>query len=127
MDQKGQLRKQNEINYQFYKLLQTHDAYQGDNSILSPSGSQLDMSDLETQNYFKVNYIYYILNLVSVLDLRQNKLKLIVSTIDDETKNQLLHEELMRFPPAVNLVIINEQDLEQNCNQIYIQRVIDSE
>lgn len=59
------------------------------------------------QNYFKINYIYYILNLVSVDDLKSAELKLIVNTIDDETKNKFLHEELMKFPEIINAIIQN--------------------
>ncbi|CAD8095855.1 unnamed protein product [Paramecium sonneborni] len=112
---RGNNKKQYEINNNFYQLSSKYfENYQSENSILSPSGSQLDLSDIEMQNFFKINYIYYILNLVSVNDLKQTKLRVIVNTVDDETKNKFLHEELMKFPLIINPI---KQDFEDPNNQ----------
>lgn len=63
---------------------------------------------------------------MSTNDLKQQKLRVIVNIVDDETKNQFLHEELMRFPEIINLVIQNEDDSENNCILFIVkQRVID--
>ncbi|CAD8066438.1 unnamed protein product [Paramecium primaurelia] len=123
---KSKTKKLYEIHNIFYQVSQRYfEIHQVDNSILSPSGSQLDLSDIEMQNYFKINYIYYALNLVSINDLKQAELRVIVNTIDDETKNKFLHEELMKFPEITNTIIQNQDNLDiqqlQLINQLEIQ------
>ncbi|CAK70569.1 unnamed protein product (macronuclear) [Paramecium tetraurelia] len=108
------LNKQCEIDTLFYTVACNHQGYPSDNSILSANISQLDISDGEIQTQFKINYISQIVNLISLNDLKQQKLRVIVNIVDDETKNQFLHEDLMRFPEIINLVIQNEDDSENN-------------
>ncbi|CAD8091463.1 unnamed protein product [Paramecium primaurelia] len=115
---KDQYKTQSDVETSFYTIGQHFDGHQSDNSILSPNISQLDISDIEMQTQFKINYIYYMLNLISPNDIKQQKLKIIVNTIDDETKNQLLHEELMRFPLIKSLEKKIKNDPENNQLQI---------
>ncbi|CAD8096942.1 unnamed protein product [Paramecium sonneborni] len=115
---KDQYKKQCEIETNFYNVEQNYEGHISDNSLLSPNTSQLDFSDIEMQTQFKINYIYYMLNLISTNDLKQIKLRMIVNTVDDETKNQFLHEELLRFPEIINLVIEVENDSENHQLQI---------
>ncbi|CAD8054573.1 unnamed protein product [Paramecium primaurelia] len=111
---KSQYKQQYKIETMFYTVVQNYQGNPSDNSILSLNNSQLDISDVEIQTQFKINYIYQVLNLMSLDDLKQQKLRVIVNIMDDETKNQFLHEELMRFPNIINLVIQNEDDSENN-------------
>ncbi|CAD8147704.1 unnamed protein product [Paramecium pentaurelia] len=115
---KSQYKKQYKVETLFYTVVQNYQGHLSDNSILSLNNSQLDISDVEIQTQFKINYIYQVLNLMSLDDLKQQKLRVIVNIMDDETKNQFLHEELMRFPNIINLVIQNEDDSENNQLQI---------
>ncbi|CAD8147205.1 unnamed protein product [Paramecium octaurelia] len=112
-----QFKKQCEVETLFHTVECNHQGYPSDNSILSANNSQLDISDGEIQTQFKINYICQIVNLISPNDLKQQKLRVIVNIVDDDTKNQFLHKELMRFPEIINLVIQNEDDSENNLDQ----------
>ncbi|CAD8172031.1 unnamed protein product [Paramecium octaurelia] len=111
---KDQYKSQWEVETLFYTIGQHLEGHLSDNSILSPNVSQLDMSDIEMQTQFKINYIYYMLNLISPNDIKQQKLRVIVNTVDDETKNQLLHQELLRFPQIKTLENKIKNDPENN-------------
>ncbi|CAD8114620.1 unnamed protein product [Paramecium sonneborni] len=115
---KDQYKKQCQVETLFYTVGLNYENHLSDNSILSPNASLLDISDIEMQTQFKINYIYYMLNLISTNDLQQQKLRVIVNTVDDETKNQFLHEELLRFPEIINLVIKVETDSQNHQLQI---------
>ncbi|CAD8180898.1 unnamed protein product [Paramecium pentaurelia] len=107
---KSTIKIQHQIKNNFYKGLSK--IFQSENSFLSSSESQLDLSDIEMQTHFKLNHIYYIQDLVSVNDLNKAKLRLIINTVDDETKNRFLHDKLMKFPEILNEIYQNQEVLE---------------
>ncbi|CAK87869.1 unnamed protein product (macronuclear) [Paramecium tetraurelia] len=123
---KDQYKSQCEVQTLFYTIGQHQEGHLSDNSILSPNVSQLDTSDIEMQTQFKINYIYYMLNLISPNDIKQQKLRVIVNTIDDETKNQLLHQDLLRFPQIIKTLEKKIKNDPEN-NQLQILNDLETE
>ncbi|CAK73128.1 unnamed protein product (macronuclear) [Paramecium tetraurelia] len=99
-----------EIHSEIYRCIEPFDSQ--DSSMISDNSFLNDKSniDFSTDQGYKLKLLLTS-NLIDPRVIQENLIKFVISTISDESKNVLLHQEIMAFANQVEQVIHIDYDL----------------